>query len=88
MDCTSIRNKILCGYQGWFLAEGDGMQCSWRHWFHAKTEFEPVFDVWPDTREFGPGELFPSPLLMPDGTQALLFSSCHAGLENIFTINM
>lgn len=79
VDCTTIEGKILCSYQGWFCAEGDGMQCKWRHWFHVNSNFEPAFDLWPDVIEMSAGELFPSPLLMADGSNAMLFSSCHAG---------
>ena len=81
VDCRTIQNKVLCTYQGWFTVEGDGMQCAWRHWFHSKTDFEPAFDVWPDTSEMSSEELFSSPLLMADGKQAMLFSSCHAGIH-------
>jgi hypothetical protein len=79
LDPSTIDNKVLCGYQGWFLAEGDGMHCGWRHWFHAHT-FEPAFDLWPDTSEMGPSELFPSPLKMADGSPGMLLSSCNPGI--------
>src|SRR5580658_2793013 len=25
VDATTMRGKVLCGYQGWFAAEGDGL---------------------------------------------------------------
>ena len=75
---TRLDGLVLCGYQGWFLAEGDGMNCGWRHWFHSDS-VEPAFDLWPDTSELNPNELFPSPIILADGSPGMLFSSCNAG---------
>ena len=33
-----MTSKLMMGYQGWFLAEGDGSgPDEWRHWFNGRT---------------------------------------------------
>jgi hypothetical protein len=31
VDATTLHKKVLCGYQGWFRATGDG-GTEWDHW--------------------------------------------------------
>lgn len=31
VDATTLHQKVLCGYQGWFRASGDG-GTEWDHW--------------------------------------------------------
>ena len=55
---NSIIGKILCGYQGWFNAEGDGADLGWKHYMN-KGKFEPgmcSIDFWPDMTEFDEDE--------------------------------
>lgn len=69
--------KIVCGYQGWFRAEGDGSGLGWQH-YSDKGKFEPGhahIDVWPDTRGLPPGDRFPTAFRHPDGSVAEVFSS-------------
>ena len=49
VDPSTMTGKVLCGYQGWFTAEGDG---SGRGWFHygGRGGFKPgncSIDLWP-----------------------------------------
>ena len=43
VDATTLRHKVLCGYQGWFRCPGDPAGEGWRHWSrdsrrdHART---------------------------------------------------
>lgn len=79
VDLAKERGKILCGYQGWFRAEGDGTGLGWVHYGPGK-KMGPgncTFDLWPDLSEFSPGEKFPSPFRFEDGRVAELFSSVH-----------
>ncbi len=76
-DPASLEGKIMCGYQGWFAAEDDGMGVGWRHYgFHAERDVCQI-EMWPDVTGFGVDELFASPLKLADGTAAQVFSSAH-----------
>ncbi len=58
VDATTLHNKVLVGYQGWFRATGDGGN-RWDHWnrdwFQAprtNSLSEITFEMWPDTSEY------------------------------------
>ena len=77
VDNSTLKGKVMAGYQGWFNAKGDG---SGRGWFHysRRGRFEPGFcgiDLWPDLREMDEDEKFPTPFKYKDGRTAYLFSS-------------
>jgi len=77
VDCTTLKGKVMCGYQGWFAAEGDGSGRGWVHFGRGK-EFKPgncTIDLWPDVSEMGSDEKYPSPFHFKDGSRAYLFSS-------------
>ncbi|KAI0367479.1 hypothetical protein BV20DRAFT_970442 [Pilatotrama ljubarskyi] len=84
-DPSTIHDKFLVGYQGWFTCAGDGEPVGpghhgWLHWFNYPIPDggRPNIDLWPDVSEYTPSELFPAPgLKYADGTQAFLFSSRH-----------
>ena len=74
-----LRGRVMCGYQGWFRAEGDGTGLGFQH-YQRKGKFKPGFcgiDLWPDLREFGKDEKFPTPFKHKDGRTAHVFSSVH-----------
>ncbi|MEN8250930.1 MAG: glycoside hydrolase family 71/99-like protein [Bacteroidota bacterium] len=76
---NSIQGKIICGYQGWFNAEGDGAGLGWKH-YKNNGKFEPgmcSIDFWPDLTEFEQDELFPTSFMHADGAVASVFSSAH-----------
>ncbi len=38
VDATSLNNKVMAGYQGWFRAPGDRPGYNgWAHWFNGGT---------------------------------------------------
>jgi len=78
VDPTTLNNKIMAGYQGWFGAAGDGSGYSWIHW--ARSGATPsadniTFDMWPDLREYEADELFKTNFVYSDLSNAGLFSS-------------
>jgi hypothetical protein len=81
IDATSLRHKVLCGYQGWFRCPGDPANEGWRHWSRSATRFSPdsvTFEMWPDTSEYTADEKYAAPgFTHPDGKPAHLFSSAH-----------
>ncbi len=82
-DASTLRGKVMCGYQGWFRCPGDASKMGWIHWSHIPDQLTPEtlsFELWPDVSEFAPTERFRAPgFTFPDGSQAELFSSDNAG---------
>ncbi|KAJ3806166.1 hypothetical protein F5876DRAFT_20222, partial [Lentinula aff. lateritia] len=84
-DPSTIQDKFLVGYQGWFTCPGDGEPIDpghhgWLHWFNypIPNGGRPTIDPWPDVSEYSPSELYPVPgVKSPSGEPASLFSSRH-----------
>ncbi|KAI0352361.1 hypothetical protein OH77DRAFT_1383710, partial [Trametes cingulata] len=88
-DPSTIHNKFLVGYQGWYACAGDAYNDSiqpiydgWLHWFNSPIPAggHPNIDLWPDVwsmfADYTPTELFRVPgLKHANGMQAVLFSS-------------
>jgi len=76
VDATTLRKKVLCGYQGWFRCPGDGGS-QWIHWSRSSTTIASntlTFEMWPDMSEYT--HQYPAPgFTHPGGAQAYLFSS-------------
>src|SRR5260221_12723950 len=71
----TYEGRVMCGYQGWFRADGDGSGEGWSHYsehgaFTAAT-LHP--DFWPDVSEYE--KTYPTPLTNRDGTAVRVFSS-------------
>ena len=81
IDATTLRHKVLCGYQGWFRCPGDPADEGWRHWGRNPKKLTPrtlTVEMWPDMAEYTAEEKYPAPgFTHPDGSQAHLFSSAH-----------
>jgi hypothetical protein len=77
IDRSTLTGKIVCGYQGWFTAPGDGAERGWSH-YERGGRFEPghcSIDLWPDVSELDEDERFPTPFRHNDGSVAHVFSS-------------
>ncbi|KAF8798292.1 hypothetical protein BYT27DRAFT_7203403 [Phlegmacium glaucopus] len=82
-NASTIQDKFMVGYQGWFTCPGDGEPVGpghhgWLHWFNYPIPDggRPNTDVWPDVSEYPPSELYPAPgLKTKSGEQTFLFSS-------------
>jgi hypothetical protein len=76
VDATTLRKKVLCGYQGWFRCPGDGGS-QWIHWSRSTSTIASntlTFEMWPDMSEYT--NKYPAPgFTYPGGAQAHLFSS-------------
>jgi hypothetical protein len=81
IDASTLRHKVLCGYQGWFRCPGDPAGEGWRHWSRNSARLTPrslTFEMWPDLSEHAADEKYPAPgFTHPDGKPAHLFSSAH-----------
>lgn len=77
VDARTMTGKVLCGYQGWFAAEGDGAGRGFYHW-QGRRGFQPgscTIDMWPDMTEMDADERYPTPFRHADGRVAEVFSS-------------
>ena len=74
-----LDGRVLCGYQGWFAAEGDGAGIGWRHWKQVnrsdRCEEQVTVDLLPDVSELAEEERFPLGLTGVDGRSIEVFSS-------------
>src|SRR5579862_2909690 len=69
VDTSTLTGKVMCGYQGWHCAEGDGAGLGWMH-YQGRNGFKPgscCFDLWPDVSELPPSERYPTPFRLADG---------------------
>jgi len=73
IDGDGLDGRVLCGYQGWFAAEGDGAGIGWRHWRSGRGRL--TFDLLPDVGDLPPEERFTLPIDGPDGPHVEVFSS-------------
>jgi hypothetical protein len=82
VDATTLAHKLMFGYQGWFGCPDDGSQLArWEHWFRAgQSAGEPALrvDMWPDLSELPDTDRCPTPLALPDGRPAPLYSAYRA----------
>ncbi|KAE9406347.1 hypothetical protein BT96DRAFT_851638 [Gymnopus androsaceus JB14] len=84
-DPSTIQDKFMVGYQGWFTCAGDGEVIDpghhgWLHWFDKPIPDggRPNIDLWPDVSEYSTSELYPTPgITLHSGEPATLFSSRH-----------
>ncbi|MDO8541106.1 MAG: glycoside hydrolase family 71/99-like protein [Opitutaceae bacterium] len=78
VDSSTLRGKVMCGYQGWFNGEGDGANRGYNHWARGGARPGPgrvTVDLWPDLTELAPNERFATDFVHADGRPAEVFSS-------------
>ncbi|KPJ91940.1 MAG: hypothetical protein AMJ53_10390 [Gammaproteobacteria bacterium SG8_11] len=82
IDSSTLTNKVIFGYQGWFSCPGDGGglpdSSNWFHWFDfnsTPTTASLTVDFWPDTSELTPDEQCVTDITLPDGRSLVAYSS-------------
>ena len=78
IERSTLHNKLMLGYQGWFGYPGDGsLPLSWKHWFRTNdaNATHLTVDLWPDTTGFDESELFGTQMTKYDGSPAMLYSA-------------
>ncbi len=83
IDASSLRGKVLCGYQAWFRCPGDAANMGWIHWSRDSMRLAKetlTFEMWPDMAGYPAEERFPAPgFTDAAGQPAYLFSSHRPG---------
>lgn len=75
VDPSTLDNKVLVGYQGWFTCPTDGSQ-RWTHWSRGVPTPETLtVELYPDLSELDPDERCEVPGMTIGGKPAYLFSS-------------
>lgn len=79
VDPTTMDRKLLFGYQGWFGCPEDGSPLRrWEHWFHRDQPASAAtvhVDLWPDVSELDQDERCRTPLTLPNGRAADVYSA-------------
>jgi len=78
VDASSLRGKVVAGYQGWFGTPNDLNDGGWVHWCRNGTMIPDNFtiDMWPDLTLYDGAALVPAASVQTrSGKQAYLFSS-------------
>jgi hypothetical protein len=79
VDATTLDRKAMFGYQGWFGCPDDGSPLKeWEHWFRRggpATAAMLRVDMWPDVAELDPDERCQTPLTLPGGRTAEVYSA-------------
>ncbi|MEM1305646.1 MAG: glycoside hydrolase family 71/99-like protein, partial [Planctomycetota bacterium] len=79
----SYKGRVMCGYQGWFRAPGDGSGSGWGH-YGSDGRFDPdhnTIDLWPDVSEYD--KTYATGFKSPDGSIARVFSSHDASTVDL-----
>ncbi len=77
INTTTIKGKVVTGYQGWFNTPDDGAGRGYTH-YNKKGKFIPgmcSIDAWPDVSELPVADQFPTEFRHKDGSVAKVFSS-------------
>ncbi|MDO8586416.1 MAG: glycoside hydrolase family 71/99-like protein [Armatimonadota bacterium] len=87
VDATTLKGKVMCGYQGWFSTPGDGPANRYIHWsMNAEKVLanSVTVDYWPDMTDYPKSEWMPvAGLKHKDGRQAYLFSSARPATMDV-----
>ncbi len=78
VDNSTLKGKVMTGYQAWFRTPNDLADRGWVHWVRNNTMTPENFtiDAWPDLREYDPAALVRARnITTQSGAPTYLFSS-------------
>jgi hypothetical protein len=78
VDASTLSNKMLFGYQGWFACTNDGSPPNrWVHWFRNGAPYatNATVDFWPDVSELDNDELFHTAMNLSNGAPARVYAA-------------
>ncbi|MEO5914035.1 MAG: PA14 domain-containing protein [Luteolibacter sp.] len=79
-DNSTLKGKVMTGYQGWFRTPNDPDGRGWVHWGNIQ-EGEFTTDMWPDVSQYSSSSLEKAAdVKLKSGAQAYLFSSAWPGV--------
>ncbi|MBN1599146.1 MAG: xylosidase [Bacteroidales bacterium] len=79
----TYKGLVMCGYQGWFRAEGDATDQGWVH-YGSENKFDTAhltIDLWPDMSEYE--KSYPASFIESDGSPARVFSSADESTTDV-----
>jgi hypothetical protein len=79
----AYQGLVMCGYQGWFRAQGDGSGQGWVHYgTQGRLDATHIhLDLWPDVSEYA--QTYATGLTNTDGSVARVFSSWDASTTDL-----
>ena len=90
VDTSTVKGKVVCGYQGWFTTPDDGANMGWFHWGGPSTppsvDFEPgdcTIDMWPDMSEYPEEAKVATPFKHADGSVAHVYSNMNPLVQDL-----
>ncbi len=78
VDASTLSNKLMFGYQGWFASTNDGSPPNrWVHWFRNGAAYatNATVDFWPDISELDADELFTTGMTLSNGAPAKVYAA-------------
>lgn len=87
VDSTTLRGKVIAGYQAWFRVPKDGAKQGWVHWSRDSNVVSPetvTFEMWPKVDEY-PSEAVvkAGTFTFADGQSARLYAADHPGVIDV-----
>eukprot|EP00039_Didymoeca_costata_P031437 m.34715 g.34715 ORF g.34715 m.34715 type:complete len:528 (-) comp8767_c1_seq1:2928-4511(-) len=87
VDCSTIKNKVIAGYQGWFGGGNDVPGYGWWHWAEKTQDFpgpgNTQFDMFPDLREYPQSALNPTHIQWANGSSVNLYENVMPGVVDL-----
>ncbi|KAH8820240.1 hypothetical protein F5884DRAFT_40722 [Xylogone sp. PMI_703] len=83
VDTSSIKGKLLCGYQAWFRHPNSGLNTHWSPSGGVPGPGDVWFDAFPDTTGYPSECLFDTGFTLPNGSPAKLYDNTCEGVVDL-----